>query len=110
MVTGSRAAAIVDRHLPDELKDAWQSLMWQAVAAAYVTVGAPELQAQHWPDTTGLAWAQVLPRAIESLDDHLIKLVHCCWREQARSPHYLAIAARAVGLLGAASPLPQGAS
>lgn len=110
LVTGSRAAAIVARHLPDELKDAWQSLMWQAVAAAYVTVGAPGLQAQHWPDTTGLAWAQVLPRAIESLDDHVIKLVHSCWREQARSPHYLAIVARAVGLLGAASPLPQGAS
>lgn len=82
------------------------------MAAAYVTVGAPGLQALRWPDTTGLAWAQVLPLAIESLDDHVIKLVHCCWREQARSPHYLAIAARAVGLLGAASPysLPQGAS
>ena len=103
MVTGSRAAAIVDRHLPDELKDAWQSLMWQAVAAAYITVGAPRLQAQRWPDTTGLDWAQVLPRAIESLDDHVIKLVHCCWREQAHSPHYLAVAARAVGLLDAAS-------
>ncbi|MNZ99128.1 hypothetical protein D3C78_1184390 [compost metagenome] len=103
MVTGSRAAAIVARHLPDELKDAWQSLMWQAVAAAYITVGAPRLQAQRWPDTTGLDWAQVLPRAIESLDDHVIKLVHCCWREQAHSPHYLAVAARAVGLLDAAS-------
>ena len=106
------AAAIVARHLPAALKAPWQSLMWQAVAAAYVTVGAPRLQTQHWPDTAVLDWAQVLPRAIESLDDHVIKLVHCCWREQARSPHYLAIAARAVGLLGAASssPLPQGAS
>ncbi|TNI61692.1 hypothetical protein CF121_09890 [Aeromonas media] len=112
LVTGSRAAAIVARHLPAALKAPWQSLMWQAVAAAYITVGAPRLQAQRWPDTTGLDWAQVLPRAIESLDDHVIKLVHCCWREQARSPHYLAIAACAVGLLGAgaASPLPQGAS
>ncbi|MFM5085262.1 questin oxidase family protein [Aeromonas media] len=103
LVTGSRAAAIVARHLPDELKDAWQSLMWQAVAAAYITVGAPRLQAQRWPDTTGLDWAQVLPRAIESLDDHVIKLVHCCWRERAHSPHYLAVAARAVELLDAAS-------
>ena len=103
LVTGSRAAAIVARHLPAALKAPWQSLMWQAVAAAYVTVGAPRLQTQHWPDTAVLDWAQVLPRAIESLDDHVIKLVHCCWREQASSPHYLAIAARAVGLLDAAS-------
>ena len=60
-------------------------------------------ESQVLPDTTGLDWAQVLPRAIESLDDHVIKLVHCCWRERAHSPHYLAVAARAVGLLDAAS-------
>ena len=103
MVTGSRAAILVGQQLPGEWQAPWQTLMWQAVAAAYITVGAPRLQAQRWPDTTGLDWAQVLPLAIESLDDHVIKLVHCCWREQAHSPHYLAVAARAVGLLDAAS-------
>ena len=43
------------------------------------------------------------PDKDDTLDDHVITLVHCCWREQASSPHYLAIAARAVGLLDAAS-------
>ncbi|MGY3942990.1 questin oxidase family protein [Aeromonas tecta] len=102
LVTGSRAAAIVARHLPTELRGPWQTLMWQAVAAAYITVGAPVLGAQRWPDVTGLNWERVLTRAIASLDDHVIKLVHCCWREQAGSPHpshYLAVAAWAVGLL-----------
>jgi hypothetical protein len=101
LVTGSRAAAIVARHLPEALQAPWQTLMWQGVAAAYITVGAPALHAQRWPDTTGLDWELVLPRALVSLDDHVIKLVHCCWRERARSPHYLAVAARAVGLLDA---------
>ena len=101
LMTGSRAAAIVARHLPEALQAPWQTLMWQGVAAAYITVGAPALHAQRWPDTTGLDWELVLPRALVSLDDHVIKLVHCCWRERARSPHYLAVAARAVGLLDA---------
>lgn len=102
LVTGSRAAAIVARHLPDALRERWQTLMWQAVAAAFITVGAPTLRVQRWPDTTGLKWEKVLTRANESLDDHVIKLVHCCWREQVGSFHpsrYLAVAARAVGLL-----------
>lgn len=101
MVTGSRAAAIVSRHLPPELRERWQTLMWQAVAAAYITVGAPPLREQTWPDLTGLDWPEILPKAIASLDDHVIKLVHCCWRERTSSPHYLAVAARAVGLLDA---------
>ncbi|MEG0010165.1 MAG: questin oxidase family protein [Aeromonas sp.] len=102
LVTGSRAAAIVARHLPDALRERWQTLMWQAVAAAFITVGAPTLKFQRWPDVTGFHWERVLSRANESLDDHVIKLVHCCWREQVDSSHpyrYLAVAARAVGLL-----------
>lgn len=81
--------------------------MWQAVAAAYITVGAPHLRPQTWPACNGLSWQQVLERALASLDDHVIKLVHCCWREQASRPgdasRYLAVAARAVGLLNAAN-------
>lgn len=110
LVTGSRAAAIVARHLPAELKAPWQNLMWQAVAAAYVTVGAPALHAQHWPDAAGWDWDPVLSRALVSLDDHVIKLVHCCWREGQASPRlakrYLVVAACAVGLLDAKSKPP----
>ena len=101
MVTGNRAAAIVARHLPGELQGPWRMLMWQAVAAAYVTIGAPHLRPQMWPVCDGLSWQQVLPLAIASLDDHVIKLVHCCWRERERSPHYLTVAVRALGLLSA---------
>ncbi|HHQ4528513.1 TPA: questin oxidase family protein [Aeromonas hydrophila] len=103
MVTGSRAAAIVASHLPAPWQARWQTLMWQAVAAAYVTVGAPSLQTQAWPDTGKLSWQNVLARAVASLDDHVIKLVHCCWREGLARPlladRYLAVAARAAGLL-----------
>jgi len=91
MVTGSRAAAIVATQLPSEWQGQWQTLMWQAT----------------WPACNGLSWQQVLERALASLDDHVIKLVHCCWREQASRPgdasRYLAVAARAVGLLNAAN-------
>ena len=73
------------------------------MAAAYVTVGAPSLQTQAWPDTGKLSWQNVLVRAVESLDDHVIKLVHCCWREGLARPfladRYLAVAARTAGLL-----------
>ncbi|MCP1265256.1 questin oxidase family protein [Aeromonas hydrophila] len=103
MVTGSRAAAIVASHLPEPWQARWQTLMWQAVAAAYVTVGAPSLQTLVWPDTGKLSWQNVLARAVASLDDHVIKLVHCCWREGLARPllanRYLAVAARAAGLL-----------
>ncbi|ELM3717613.1 DUF4243 domain-containing protein [Aeromonas hydrophila] len=103
MVTGSRAAAIVASHLPAPWQARWQTLMWQAVAAAYVTVGAPSLQTPVWPDTGKLSWQNVLARAVVSLDDHVIKLVHCCWREGLARPlladRYLAVAARAAGLL-----------
>jgi hypothetical protein len=103
MVTGSRAAALVAQQLPSEWQAQWQTLMWQAVAAAYITVGAPALRSLRWPDATGLDWQRVLPLALASLDDHVIKLVHCCWRERDISPRYLAVAARAVGLLDATS-------
>lgn len=103
MVTGSRAAAIVASYLPAPWQARWQTLMWQAVAAAYVTVGTPSLQTPVWPDTGKLAWQNVLARAVASLDDHVIKLVHCCWREGLARPlladRYLAVAARAAGLL-----------
>lgn len=103
MVTGSRAAAVVARHLPAELQAPWQTLMCQAVAAAYVTVGAPAPGSPRWQDVAGLNWEELLPLAIASQDDHVIKLVHCCWRQQTDSPRhasrYLAVAARAVGLL-----------
>lgn len=103
MVTGSRAAAIVANQLPAPWQARWQTLMWQAVAAAYVTVGAPSPQTLVWPDTGKLSWQNVLARAVASLDDHVIKLVHCCWREGLARPlladRYLAVAARAAGLL-----------
>lgn len=103
MVTGSKAAALVAQQLPGEWQAPWQTLMWQAVAAAYITVGAPTLRSRRWPDVSGLDWQKVLPLALASLDDHVIKLVHCCWRERDISPRYLAVAARAVGLLDASN-------
>ncbi|MER0107890.1 hypothetical protein ABQG55_04230 [Aeromonas dhakensis] len=98
-----------------QLADAALALYWQSGnftvlhmvtgsrAAAYVTVGAPSLQRPVWPDTSKLVWQHVLASAVESLDDHVIKLVHCCWREGLARPllaeRYLAVAARATDLL-----------
>ena len=99
LVTGTRAASLIAAQLGEPLRGDFIRLLWQGVAAAYVTVGAPALGAPRWPDLGAISWQQVTTLAIASDDDHCIKLVHTCWRERAVSPHYLAVAAREVGLL-----------
>ncbi len=55
---------------------------WQALLGAYVTIGCPELRATplEIPE-----WNEIMTRAIHSNDEHVIKLVYTCSREEA---HY----------------------
>lgn len=68
-----------------------------ACAAAYLSCGiAPDAPALPVPDWS---WPQVIAKALESDDDHVIKLVHSCRQEMTASanPAYLRAAALAVG-------------
>lgn len=71
---------------------------WLAFCAAYVSVGAPELSqddvapadAEYKLDAEKM-WQKYLGLALNSNDDHVIKLTYTCWLEdgQRRLPHYL---------------------
>ncbi|MBI3231138.1 MAG: DUF4243 domain-containing protein [Burkholderiales bacterium] len=96
MVTGLHAARIVCEHLQREfpaelLTHLLPNLMaplWSAFAAAYVALGAPALAPlpQIEPDALALDWPALLARAVQSNNDHTIKMSYSCWQE---AQHYL---------------------
>ncbi len=106
MVTGVHAARLVLARLPQESHPRLLSEMWLALCAAYVSVGAPALkepQSQIEQLTADCAeseqaWASLLAQAIESNNDHVIKMTYSCHQEniQYRSPLYFAAAKRLV--------------
>jgi hypothetical protein len=65
-----------------------------ALAAAYVTIGAPDLTLAA-PAADAPPWTAIVPRAIASTDEHVVKLVFTAREEEAvhRDPAYRAIAA-----------------
>ncbi len=71
---------------------------WQALAAAYIGIGAPRIEAP--AHKAPPAWDEILPRAIASEDEHTVKLVDSCRQEQrARGGDaYALVAARRAGL------------
>ncbi|MEO8181077.1 MAG: questin oxidase family protein [Deltaproteobacteria bacterium] len=89
-VTGTHAFRQLSPFLPT--RDGVRYL-WQALVAAYISVGAPRLVepgARAVPD-----FARSIPRAIASLDDHDLKLVEVAREEEAfyRDPIYRRAAA-----------------
>jgi len=91
MVTGCHAMRVLHRFLPPEASSNFAI----AILAAYVTIGRPPLvppAARALPDDAALA-----ARAVASDDDHDLKLVYSCLREEAEygsGAHRLAAAVR----------------
>jgi hypothetical protein len=102
MVTGMHAARVLFAHLPPDLVTRLMPELWAAFCAAYVSVGAPLLPASL---TLGMPisdkgeaeqWLDLMAAAVESNDDHVIKLCYSCWQENdaVANPLYLAAASR----------------
>jgi hypothetical protein len=114
-VTGLHAARILSDFATDRRGFARE--VWRALLALYLSLdrpdlptpaGAAELTTEDLPD-----WNVILPAGVASDDEHVVKLVFSCL-EESRSGGgrlYRYLAARKVGLLGAAAadvePLPE---
>jgi hypothetical protein len=82
-VTGLHAARILSDYTAD--RRAFSNAVWQALLALYLSLNRPEL-----PSAEALAaatavdlpdWNTILPTAVASDDDHVIKLVFACLAE-----------------------------
>lgn len=95
MVTGIAAARSIGGLLPADAIEP----TWAAFCAAYVSFGAPPLQATGEMDDSG-NWEEFAAAATKSDNDHVIKLVHICRRESQRTgaPLYAAAARRILRL------------
>jgi hypothetical protein len=75
-VTGTHGLRMLWPHVPQ--KEVAARYLWQALVAAYLTVGAPELPEQPRALEPGRAvpdWEQIVAKAVESTDAHDLKLV-----------------------------------
>lgn len=104
MVTGVQAARGIDALLDDAGRARFRARMVQAIAAAYVASGSPEL-----PDDSVLdglrgashaSWSSISGVAAASHDMHVSKLTYAATLEFARTgdPLYHYVAARVTGL------------
>ena len=103
-VTAMHAAHVLSDLAPD--RRAYAAQLWRGVLALYLSLNRPalpdpavvaKLTAAELPD-----WNKILPAAVESEDEHTIKLAFSCL-EETRAGHgrlYRLLAARKVGLLG----------
>ncbi len=105
MVTGMHAARVLFAQLPADLVTRLMPELWVAFCAAYVSVGAPVLQAgltmsaPSSDKTETEQWSALMAAAVESNNDHVIKLCYSCWQENTEyaNPLYLAAAHRVLG-------------
>jgi hypothetical protein len=106
-VTGLHAARILSPLVDDPR--AFTARLWRAVLALYLALDRPAfLNASSVKRQTEAAlpdWNKILAAAVESDDEHTIKLVFTCL-DETRAGHgrlYRLLAARKVGMLGGAA-------
>lgn len=94
-VTAVHAARIVFAQLPEAQAERLLPDLWVALCAAYVSVGYQPDSEPDIPDAN-LNWSDARQSAIQSNDDHVIKMTYTCLREYQRnpSPFYIASVAR----------------
>ena len=108
MVTASHAARLVFARLPADWVTRLLPQFWNAVCAAYVSVGAPALtpvaaleaqaKAQAPSQTRAEDWPKLFQAAVAANNDHVIKMSYTCYCENLihPSPLYFASAKRLV--------------
>ena len=102
LVTGYRAARVVQRHLPAACQRPFMQAFWSHFLLAYrALLPLPEV-VEPLPDAlqedpTWPTWPMIVLHAVESRDDHALKLVHAARDEDAIDPDplYAAVAWRA---------------
>lgn len=98
IVTGCHAFRIVQGHAGD--KALARRYLWQAALAAWLTVAAAPAKQQALQPGAALDEREIAARALQSRDDHVIKLCHtalCEYREYGDA-RYLQIATRKLAL------------
>lgn len=97
MVTRAYAARLLLKQVPAGLAERFLPSIWVAMAAAYVSVGAPREELLAVPDDSP-EWDEILALAILAEDDHVVKMVYTSHIESLRddNPLYRAAAARLV--------------
>jgi hypothetical protein len=83
MVTGTYAAKLIESKLEDH-RLAWMiDSVWSAYCAAYVSVGAPDLnETQSFQGFDQKPnWAPLFEAVLESDNDHQVKMIYTCWHE-----------------------------
>jgi hypothetical protein len=93
MVTAMQAARAVLPYCAE--RDAALRWIWQAFAAAYLSIGRPPIpERPPLEEGDAPAWPSILERAAEAADEHVIKIVYSCWAEDQAygDPLYRAVA------------------
>jgi hypothetical protein len=96
-VTGCHAFRLLMPYL-DDVANATRHL-WHAVMLAYLSTGLTPQRLNLAHTATNLDWPRCLARAVQSDNDHVIKLAYTAWREAAVTddPLYLYAACRNAG-------------
>jgi hypothetical protein len=96
IVTGVNAARQVLPYLDQKTLFSRLQDLWVALCAAYVSVGAPMLVSESEYESRMrvkhrqlCSWSDLFARAIESNDDHVIKLTYTCALEISLQPNLL---------------------
>ncbi len=83
MVTGTHALRIVLPYIKEEDRGKAVKQFWKTAAAAYLSIGAPEVDLNKDKDFTSQAeWEDIFSAAIKSGDAHVIKLIFTCHEEE----------------------------
>lgn len=77
-VTSAYAMRFLMPYLEDEAAAVQD--FWQAILAAYVTVGMPALKSSRIAHPE-MSWSEIFEEAIQSNDEHVIKMVYVCYQE-----------------------------